>query len=412
LSVGSSFEFRGILVKSPAKGQLFELAVRDNASHYVRIFGKCDQGKYPLAKKNHSVEYLREVAHLRPRTNLIGSVTRVRHSLAIATHDFFQQKGFRYIHTPIITGSDCEGAGEMFQVTTILPEPSKPIDEIPVEKGKRTVDYHEDFFKAPTFLTVSGQLNVENFCVGMGDVYTFGPTFRAENSHTSRHLAEFWMIEPEIAFADLYDDMHLAEEYLKFCLSYVLENNQEDLDFFDQRVEKGIKDRLKNVIENEFKRLTYTEAVDELIKVSKKANFEKKVEWGIDLGTEHERYLTEKIYKKPVIVYDYPKDFKAFYMRLNDDNKTVAAMDILAPKIGEIIGGAQREERFDVLTNRMKEAGLDPVTYSWYLDLRRYGSVPHCGFGLGFERLVMMATGIENIRDVIPFPRWPGHSEF
>jgi len=318
------------------------------------------------------------------------------------------QRDFVYVHTPLITAADCEGAGEMFQVTTLLADAEKA--GLPKAEGK--IDYSKDFFGKPSFLTVSGQLSVENYCCALSSVYTFGPTFRAENSHTSRHLAEFWMIEPELAFADIHDDMDCAEDYLKFCVRYAMEHNRADLEFFDRQVEKGLIARLENLLAEPFKRLTYTEAIDILIKESKKAKFKVPVEWGMDLGSEHERYLAEKIYKKPTVLYNYPKDIKAFYMRLNEDDKTVSAMDVLAPGIGEVIGGSQREERLDVLDRRITEMGLEPKDYWWYRDLRRFGTVPHSGFGLGFERLIMLTTGIENIRDVIPYPRYPGHAEF
>jgi len=354
------------------------------------------------------MEYLRSIAHLRPRFHFIGAVARVRAALAQATHQFFRSKGFLYVHTPLITAADCEGAGEMFQVTTLMHDAEK--EGLPRDKGK--IDYSKDFFGKPAFLTVSGQLSVENYCCALSNVYTFGPTFRAENSHTSRHLAEFWMIEPELAFADIHDDMQCAEDYLKFCVRYAMDNNHEDLTWFDNNVEKGLVKRLENLLAEPFARISYTEAIEILIKESPNAGFQVPVEWGMDLGSEHERYLCEKIYKKPTVVYNYPKDIKAFYMRLNDDEKTVAAMDVLAPAIGEVIGGSQREERLDVLDRRIGEMGLDVKDYWWYRDLRRFGSVPHCGFGLGFERLIMLTTGVENIRDVIPYPRYPGHAEF
>jgi len=336
-------------------------------------------------------------------------VARVRSALALATHEFFRSNDFKYVHTPLITAADCEGAGEMFQVTTMLQE----ADDKPLPKGEDgKIDYTKDFFGKPSFLTVSGQLSVENYCCALSNVYTFGPTFRAENSHTSRHLAEFWMIEPELAFADIIDDMQCAEDYLKYCVRYAYENHREDLEWFQENAEKGLIARLENLLAEPFARVTYTEAVDILIKESPKANFQVKVEWGIDLNSEHERYLTEKIFKKPTIVYDYPKDIKAFYMRLNDDEKTVAAFDCLVPQIGEVIGGSQREERLDVLDRRLEEMKLDQADYWWYRDLRKYGSVPHSGFGLGFERLIMLTTGVENIRDVIPYPRYPDHNEF
>jgi asparaginyl-tRNA synthetase len=409
--VGTSFEFVGTLINSPAKGQRYELKVSDNSKHSLKVFGTCPQGDYPLSKKKHTKEFLREKMHLRPRTNLISIVARLRNSLSFATHEFFQKRGFLYVHTPIITASDCEGAGEMFQVTTTLPDSSLSIDNIPkTNDGK--IDYTKDFFKKPSFLTVSGQLNVENYCCGVGDVYTFSPTFRAENSHTKKHLAEFWMIEPELAFADLRDNMDCAEEHIKYCINYVLDNNLSDLEFLEKHESKGLIASLRHIVENDFGRVPYTVAIKELQKKAKKAKFEVLPEWGIDLGTEHERYLTEKIYKKPIIVYNYPKDIKAFYMRLNDDNLTVAAMDCLVPNIGELVGGSQREERLDVLEKRIEDMNLPKENYWWYLELRKYGSVPHAGYGLGFERLLLLVTGLENIREIIPFPRWPGHADF
>ena len=449
-NVGTSLQIKGTLIKSPAKGQLFELQVsKPDRGHFVKVLGHCDAGKYPLAKKRHTNEYLREIAHLRPRTNIIGAVTRVRNNLAYATHLFFQSRGFQYIHTPIITASDCEGAGQMFQVTTILPEPHEAIGKIPVEKpeapkkqkkpaaatteeGKtdqaaaeqqppqqlpfheRKVNYKKDLFGKPSFLTVSGQLSVENFACALSDVYTFGPTFRAENSHTSRHLAEFWMIEPELAFATLQDDMQCAEDYLKYCLKYVMANNIEELKFFDQFVEKGLVERLQHVIDTPFRRVTYTEAIEILEGLIKdgKVKFDNKVFWGVDLASEHEKHLTEKVFNGPIILYNYPKDIKAFYMKMNEDGKTVQAMDVLVPRIGEIIGGSAREEDLEKLDARIEACKLEKSAYWWYRELRQYGTVPHAGFGLGFERLVMMATGIENIRDVIPFPRAPGQAEF
>jgi asparaginyl-tRNA synthetase len=402
--VGWSMRVTGNVVKSPAKGQLIELQAT-KISVFGPIVGKMEE--YPLSAKRLPLEELRENLHLRPRSNLFGAVTRVRNACAFATHKFFAERGFLYIHTPIITTSDCEGAGEMFGVTTMLPESGK--GDLPRDKAGN-IDWSKDFFKAPANLTVSGQLQVESFAVSMSDVYTFGPTFRAENSHTNRHLAEFWMIEPEIAFADLADDMALAEDYLKYCTQFVLDNCGGDLAFFNQRVEKGLIERLKLVVSTPFHRMTYTEAIELLTKPStlKKAKFEVVPHWGVDLGSEHERYLTDVVFKKPVIVTDYPKDIKAFYMRMNDDGKTVAAMDILIPRIGEVIGGSQREERLDVLTARMEEMGVPEDDLKWYMDLRRFGSVPHAGFGLGFERLVMYLTGVQNIRDVIPYPRAPG----
>jgi asparaginyl-tRNA synthetase len=409
--VGTSFQFIGTLLESPKQGQKYELQVKDNTKHSMKIFGSCPQGDYPLAKKEHTKEYLREIMHLRPRTNLISVVARIRNSLSIATHEFFQKRGFLYVHTPMITASDCEGAGEMFQVTTVLPDPHLPASELKtLPDGK--VDYTKDFFKKPAFLTVSGQLNVETFCCGVGDVYTFSPTFRAEISHTKKHLAEFWMIEPELAFADLRDDMDCAEEYVKYCINYVLTNHMDDLEYLQKNESKGLIKSLQHIVENDFGRVPYTEAIKQLQAKAKKAKFEVLPEWGIDLGTEHERFLTEKIYKKPIFVYNYPKDIKAFYMRSNDDGLTVAAMDCLVPQIGELIGGSQREERLDVLQKRIKEMHLPEENYSWYMELRKFGSVPHAGFGLGFERLLLLVTGIENIRDIIPFPRWPGHADF
>lgn len=385
LTTGASVSIIGELVESPGKNQSFELQASS-----VRVLGKCDPERYPLQKKRHSFEFLRTIAHLRPRTNTQGAVLRVRNAMAYATHLFFQQRGFLYVHTPIITGSDCEGAGEMFRI-------SKQSDK-------------EEFFGKPAFLTVSGQLEGEIISCALSDIYTFGPTFRAENSNTSRHLAEFWMIEPEMAFADLAADMECAESYLKFCISYALENCQEDLLFFDKFVANGLLERLRHVAETPFVRFTYTEAIEILQKSSK--DFEFPVQWGCDLQSEHERYLAEEHCKKPVILTDYPAQIKAFYMRQNDDGKTVAAMDVLVPKIGEIIGGSQREERLDVLTQKIDAMGFQREDYWWYLELREFGSVPHAGFGLGFERLLLFITGMENIRDVIPFPRYPGHAEF
>ena len=491
--IGSCLLLRGRIVKSPGNKQPIEMLVEKADEHYVKILGTCKQGEYPLMTgkeaKKMKLETLRDICHLRPRTNIISCVTRIRNNLAYATHIYFQERGFLYIHTPEITSSDCEGAGEMFQVTTILPKPNEKANLKLTKEG--LIDYKDDFFSKPTFLTVSGQLEVENYACSMCDVYTFGPTFRAEVSHTSRHLAEFWMIEPEMCFADLFDDMECAENYLKFCLKYVLENNQEDLQFLENTTEKGLVARLKNVTENEFKRLSYTEAIDILkdaVSKNKKLFVEKKVltdeekkaiaaekkakkeakknkkkekkegeeekkeeekkeeekkeeekkeeekkeeekkeeekkeeekkednrniYWGMDFASVHERYLTEEVFKKPVILYNYPKEIKSFYMKQNKDGKTVAAADILVPRIGEIIGGSQREEDYDKLKNRMLELNMDLSLYNWYLDLRKFGTVPHSGFGLGFERLVMMATGVENIRDVIPYPRFPGHADF
>lgn len=393
LSVGAAMSATGTLVKSPAAGQAFELQAES-----IEIIGTCPE-EYPLQKKRHSFEFLRTIAHLRPRTNTFGSVARVRNALAFATHKFFQEeRGLFYVMTPIITGADCEGAGQMFQVTTVdLDKAQKP-------------NWAEDFFGKKTYLTVSGQLNGETYCCALGGIYTFGPTFRAENSNTSRHLAEFWMIEPEVAFADINDNMDLAESYLKYVLNYVLQNCPEDVNFFNEFIDKTLKERLHNVVSNPFERITYTKAIEILEKAPKK--FEYPVRWGCDLQSEHERYLTEEHFKKPTIVTGYPKDIKAFYMRLNEDNATVAAMDILVPGIGEIVGGSQREERLENLEKRMDELRLNKQDYWWYLQLRQYGSVPHAGFGVGFERLVQFATGMENIRDVIPFPRYPGHADF
>ena len=399
LVTGCSIRVEGTLRESPAKGQAIEvLATRIEVLGWIE-----DPDTYPMQKKRHTMEHLREVAHLRPRSNTIGAVARVRNCLAQATHDFFQQNGFLYLHAPIITASDCEGAGEMFHVTTL------DLGNVPKAKDG-AVDFSKDFFGRPANLTVSGQLNAEIYACALTNVYTFGPTFRAENSNTSRHLAEFWMIEPEMAFCDLEGDMALAEAYLKFLIGAVLERCPEDVAFFDQWVEKGLKETLEHVVASDFVRVSYTDAIEILQKSGEK--FEYPVEWGTDLQSEHERFLTEKHFKRPVIVHNYPKTIKAFYMRLNDDGKTVAAMDVLAPKVGEIIGGSQREERKDVLLARMQECGLNPADYWWYLDLRRYGTVPHAGFGLGFERVVQFATGMGNIRDVIPFPRTPKSAEF
>jgi asparaginyl-tRNA synthetase len=398
LSTGASVEFQGNLVESPAKGQRVELQATA-----LEIFGESDSETYPLQKKRHSFEFLREIGHLRPRTNTLGAVFRVRNACAAAVHQFFQEKSFLWVHTPIISASDCEGAGEMFNVTTLNP------DKLPrTPDGK--VDYSQDFFGRQAFLSVSGQLEAEIMAMAFSNVYTFGPTFRAENSNTSRHLAEFWMIEPEMAFCNLQGDMNLAEEFLKYVFKYVMEKCLPDMEFFQQRIDDSVLATAENIINNDFARLTYTEAIEILKKTDK--TFEYPVSWGLDLQSEHERYLAEEVFKKPTILTDYPVEIKAFYMRLNDDGKTVAAMDILAPKIGEIIGGSQREERLDVLERRIAAQGLNPQDYWWYLDLRRYGTVPHAGFGLGFERLVQFMTGMTNIRDVIPFPRAPLTVEF
>ena len=397
LTVGSSIEVEGVLELTPGSKQPFEIK-----ADLIKVKGLSDR-EYPPQKKRHTFEYLRGIAHLRPRTNTFSAVFRVRSVLAHAIHEFFKEKGFVYVHTPIITGSDCEGAGEMFRVTT-LDAKEPPLDD------ERNVDYSKDFFARETNLTVSGQLAVETFCMAFGNVYTFGPTFRAENSNTSRHASEFWMIEPEMAFCDLEGDMDVAEEMLKFVINYVLENAPEEMEFFSRFIEKGLFEKLSNVTSSKFKRITYTEAID--ILKNSGVEFDNPVEWGSDLQTEHERYITEKHFKKPVFVTDYPKEIKAFYMRMNDDNKTVAAVDLLVPGVGEIIGGSQREERYDVLVDRIKDMGMDTDDYWWYLDIRKYGGTEHAGFGLGFERLLMYITGMGNIRDVIPFPRVPRHADF
>ncbi len=398
LDTGASVAVTGELVKSAGKEQAFELKAQE-----ITVIGACDPETYPLQKKHHTFEFLRTIAHLRPRTNTIGAVARVRNALSYATHKFFQERGFLYLHTPIITGSDCEGAGQMFNVTTL--DINKPPRTL-----QNQIDYAQDFFGSKTFLTVSGQLEGETYACALSDIYTFGPTFRAENSNTARHLAEFWMIEPEMAFATLEDDMECAESYLKYCLKYVLETCPEDMQFFDNFISKGVIAKLELVVNSPFQKLTYTEAIDLLKKAPKK--FEFPVEWGTDLQSEHERYLSEEYFKKPVILINYPQQIKSFYMKLNPDGKTVAAMDVLVPSIGEVIGGSQREDQLDLLVKRMDELGLAKECYWWYLDLRKYGSVPHAGFGLGLERLVLFATGMENIREVIPFPRYPKHAEF
>ncbi len=396
INVGAAIIVRGTLVLTPDAKQPFEIQAAE-----VTVEG-ASTPDYPLQKKRHTFEYLRTISHLRPRTNTFEAVFRVRSLCAYAIHKFFQERDFVYVHTPLITGSDCEGAGEMFQVTTL------DLNNLPMtEDGK--VDFSKDFFNKPTNLTVSGQLNGETYAMAFKNIYTFGPTFRAENSNTTRHAAEFWMIEPEIAFADLQDDMMLAESMLKYVINYVLENAPEEMAFFNNFVDKGLLDRLRNVVENDFARVTYTEAIDILSKHNDK--FDYKVSWGCDLQTEHERYLTEQIYKRPVFVTDYPKEIKAFYMKLNDDGKTVAAVDCLVPGIGEIIGGSQREDDYDKLLARINELGLSEDDYKFYLDLRKYGSARHAGFGLGFERCVMYLTGMGNIRDVIPFPRTVNNCE-
>ncbi len=399
LNTGCSIEVDGEIVESQGKGQSVE--VRAKA---IRVVGWVeDPDTYPVSAKRHSFEYLREVAHLRSRTNTFGAIARVRHALSMAVHRFFDEREFYYVHTPIITASDAEGAGQMFRVSTLdaMNPPRTP---------EGAVDFDQDFFGREAHLTVSGQLSVETYCCALSRVYTFGPTFRAENSNTSRHLAEFWMIEPEIAFGDLADDAQLAEDMLKYVFKDLLSRRADDMEFFDKRIQPGLIENLSHIIESPFLRLPYTDAVDILQKSGKK--FEYKVEWGTDLQSEHERFLTEEHFKKPVILTDYPKGIKAFYMRLNDDEKTVAAMDVLVPGIGEIIGGSQREERLDVLDMRIDEMKLPKEEYWWYRDLRRYGTVPHAGFGLGFERLVQFSTGMGNIRDVIPFPRAPKQAEF
>lgn len=398
LATGASVSATGVLVQSPGKEQAFELKATE-----ITIIGRCDPETYPLQKKHHTFEFLRTIAHLRSRTNTFGAVARVRNSLAYATHKFFQERGFLHLHTPIITGSDCEGAGQMFRVTTLdMEKPPRTKD------GK--VDFDQDFFGKSTFLTVSGQLNAETYACGLSDVYTFGPTFRAENSNTARHLAEFWMIEPEMAFATIKDNMECAESYLKSAIKFALDNCQQDLEFFEKHIAQGTISKLEHVVNEPFQVLPYTDAVELLKKAPKQ--FEYPVTWGADLQSEHERYLAEEYFKKPVILINYPKEIKAFYMRENEDGKTVAAMDILVAGIGEIIGGSQREERLDILEGKIKAVGLNVEDYKWYLDLRRYGSVPHAGFGLGFERLIRFVSGMENIRDVIPFPRAPKQAEF
>ncbi len=395
LGTGASVSVRGLLKESPAAGQPVELEARE-----ITLHGLAD-ASYPLQKKRHSLEFLREIAHLRPRTNTIGAVARVRHTLAQAIHRFMDENGFFYVHTPIITSSDCEGAGEMFGVSTLDPARA-------VKDGK--VAWEQDFFGRQAYLTVSGQLEAETYALALGRVYTFGPTFRAENSNTARHLAEFWMIEPEIAFADLDVNAEIAEAFIKYQLKTLLEQRREDLEFFNQHIDPGVMSSLEHVLREPFVRMTYTEAVDILTRVGR--SWEYPVQWGTPLQSEHERFLTEEHVGKPVILTDYPATFSAFYMRLNEDGRTVRNMDVLVPRVGEIIGGSQREERYDVLLQRMQAAGLDPATYDWYLDLRRFGTVPHAGFGMGFERMIMFATGMKNIRDVIPFPRTPGHAEY
>lgn len=416
ITTGACLSVAGKLIPSPAKGQLVEVKVDQ-----LEILGDSDAEKYPLQPKKHSFEFLREIAHLRPRTNTFGAVMRVRHAMAYAIHKFFNDRGFTYVHTPIITGSDAEGAGAMFRVTTLDPEnPARN------EEGK--IDHSQDFFGRETNLTVSGQLEGETYALALGDIYTFGPTFRAENSNTTRHLAEFWMIEPEMAFYDINDNMQLAQDLLQYLMQYALDHCLDDITFLDkraadeemtkpqaQRSELGLLDRIKFIVENEFQKLTYTEAIDILrnSNPNKKKKFQYLIDqWGADLQSEHERYLVEKHFKKPVILYNYPKEIKSFYMRQNDDGKTVGAMDVLFPGIGEIIGGSAREERYDKLVSRIKEMGLPEEELKWYIELRKFGTAPHSGFGLGFERLILFVTGMTNIRDVIPFPRFPGNAEF
>lgn len=399
LTAGCAIIAKGKLVASQGKGQAFEIQADD-----IKVVGWVENpDSYPIQAKRHTLEFLRDVAHLRPRTNTISAVTRIRHCLAQAVHQFFHQRGYFWVHTPIITASDCEGAGEMFRVSTL------DLFNIPKTELNQ-IDFSKDFFGKETFLTVSGQLNLEAYCLAMSKVYTFGPTFRAENSNTSRHLAEFWMIEPELAFATLKDMCELSQAMLRHLCKTVLEERQDDMEFFNQFVSPGCIERLEQLVSSEFEIMTYTDAIKALEKSGHR--FDYPVSWGLDLQSEHERYIAEVLCKKPVIITDYPKDIKGFYMRLNDDEKTVSAMDVLAPGIGEIIGGSEREERLTILDKRMDEANLDKEHYQWYRDLRRYGTVPHAGFGLGFERLISYVTGIANVRDVIPFPRTPGHAEF
>jgi len=397
LQTGCSIKVTGLLAASPGKGQRVELQADE-----VNVVGWADPAVYPLQKKRHSFEFLRTIAHLRPRTNTFGAVARVRNAMSYAIHTFFQERGFIYIHTPIITGSDCEGAGEMFRVTKFN------LDQIPQKDGH--ADFTQDFFGGPASLTVSGQLEAEIYAHAMGDVYTFGPTFRAEDSNTSRHLAEFWMVEPEMAFCDLQCNAELAVQLLKYIFAYVLENCEEDMKFFNRFIDSTVVDTLEKLVSQDFEYLTYTEGIEILLKANEK--FEFPVNWGCDLQSEHERYLCEKVFHKPLILVDYPKEIKAFYMKLNEDGKTVRAMDVLVPKSGDIIGGSQREDDHDTLVERIKEMNLNPDDYWWYLELRKFGSTPHSGFGLGFERLIQFVTGLANIRDVIPFPRTPGNVSF
>ncbi len=397
ISTGASLTITGTLKESPGKGQRVELHASE-----LKVLGTADPETFPLQKKRHSFEYLREIAHLRPRSNTFSAIARVRNAASAAIHNFFQDRHFLYVHTPIITTSDCEGAGQMFRVTTL--------DLARLAGIQTEIDYSQDFFGKAASLTVSGQLEAEIYATSTGPCYTFGPTFRAENSNTTRHLAEFWMVEPEIPFFDLNDNMQLAQEFIKHVISHVLETCAEDMEFFNQRIEKTVLETLQHIVDHDFERVSYTDAIE--ILTSSKKEWEFPVEWGHDLQSEHERFLTEEHFKKPIILFDYPRTIKPFYMRCNDDGKTVRAMDVLVPRIGEIIGGSQREERLDILEARMKECDLDPEEYWWYLDLRRYGTVPHAGFGLGFERLIQLLTGMKNIRDCIPFPRTPKNAEF
>ena len=398
ITAGSSVVIHGLVKESPGQGQATEVEAKS-----VELIGTADPATYPLQKKGHSLEFLRSIAHLRVRTNTFGAVARVRNRVSFSIHQFFQENGFFYVHTPIITASDCEGAGNMFRVSTLDPNN-------PPKDSKGSVDYSRDFFGKAAYLTVSGQLNVETYCAGLSKVYTFGPTFRAENSNTSRHAAEFWMVEPEIAFCGLEENMHWAEKFLKRVIGDVLQDCAEDIAFFNEHIDKTLRETLEHVLQSPFIRLSYTDAVTILQRSGR--NFEFKVDWGIDLQSEHERFLTEEHFRRPVIVYDYPRTLKPFYMRVNDDSKTVRAMDVLVPKVGEIIGGSEREYRLSLLEERMAEQNLDSEAYRWYADLRRYGTVPHSGFGLGLERALMFITGVANIRDVLPFPRTPGNCEF
>lgn len=401
VSTGASLSVTGILVPSQGKGQTVEIQAEK-----IEVLGKADPNTYPLQKKGHSLEFLREIAHLRPRTNTFGAIYRIRHNMAIAIHTFFHNKGFFYFNAPLITGSDCEGAGQMFQVTTL------DLKNVPL-KDDGSVNYSEDFFGRQTSLTVSGQLEGEMAAMAMGAIYTFGPTFRAENSNTPRHLAEFWMIEPEVAFLEIQENMDLAEEFIKYCVNWALENCLDDIEFLSEHYDSELVERLRFVVDKSFKRLTYSEGISILEEaVSKGRKFEFPIYWGADLASEHERYLVEEYFKCPVIVTDYPKEIKSFYMKLNDDEKTVRGMDVLFPKIGEIIGGSEREADYDKLVKRANEMGVPEKDIWWYLDSRRYGTAPHSGFGLGFERLLLFVTGMSNIRDVIPFPRTPNNAEF